>query len=373
MRGHVRSRILAGRRGTGPDEALADAWTRREFLRAGGMLGAGLALAACTGGSKRERGSAPPPSTRPTVSGARVVVVGAGLAGLTAAYRLAQAGAVVRLFESRDRVGGRCWTAHGFADGQTAEHGGEFIDTRHVHLLGLIDELGLEVDDLWKGWVSGSIWPNWVDGRIVTAKEIKEQVDPIAGAVEREARRIGVIAEGGKPSAAAISYGTATPAAVELDQMTMAEWLDERVPGVTGSPLGSYLDCEMSGWYGLEMDQLSACTWMDYFVIPAPEADERWHVRGGNDQVPSLLAERLPAGTLRLEAPLEAMRARSDGSYELRFGGVASPVVGRLRHPRAPLHDAEARRPRRRWLLRGADVRDHGPRHGDGREAPRAV
>jgi monoamine oxidase len=261
------------------------------------------------------------------VSGARVVVVGAGLAGLTAAYRLAQAGADVSLFESRDRVGGRCWTARGFADGQTAEHGGEFIDTRHVHLLGLIDELGLEVDDLWKGWVSGSIWPNWVDGRIVSAAEIKAQVDPIAAAVEREARRIGVIAEGSKPSAAAISYGTATPAAVELDQMTMAEWLDEQEPGVTGSSLGSYLDCQMSGWYGLEMDQLSACTWMDYFVIPAPGADERWHVRGGNDQVPTLLAEGLPAGTLRLEAPLEAMRARSDGSYELRFGGVASPVA----------------------------------------------
>jgi monoamine oxidase len=233
----------------------------------------------------------------------------------------------VRLFEARDRIGGRCRTARGFADGQIAEHGGEFIDTRHVHLLGLIDELGLEVDDLWKGWVSGSIWPNWVDGRVVAGKEIEEQMDPIAAAVEREARRIGVIAEGRKPSAAAISYGTATPAAVELDQMTMTEWLDERVPGVTGSPLGSYLDCEMSGWYGLEMDQLSACTWMDYFVIPAPGADERWHVRGGNDQVPTLLAERLPAGTLRLEAPLDAMRARSDGSYELRFGGVASPVA----------------------------------------------
>lgn len=31
-------------------------------------------------------------------------------------------------------LAGRCWTARGFADGQTAEHGGEFIDTRHVQL-----------------------------------------------------------------------------------------------------------------------------------------------------------------------------------------------------------------------------------------------
>ena len=30
-----------------------------------------------------------------------------------------------------DRLGGRCWTSRGWAHGQTAEHGGEFIDTVH--------------------------------------------------------------------------------------------------------------------------------------------------------------------------------------------------------------------------------------------------
>jgi monoamine oxidase len=257
-----------------------------------------------------------------------VVVVGAGLAGLTAAHRLIQAGvANVRLFEARDRVGGRCWTARGFAEGQTAEHGGEFIDTRHVHLLGLADELGLEVEDLWEAWVPGSVWPNWVGGELVPGKDIQEQLEPVVAAVEAEARRIGVIEPGRRPSSAPISYGSATPAAVELDALSMAEWLDREVPGVVGSSLGAYLDASMSGWYGLEMDQLSACTWMDYFVIPAPGADERWHVRGGNDQVPTLLADALPEGVLRLEAPLEAVRARDDGTYELRFGGLGSPVV----------------------------------------------
>jgi len=301
--------------------------SRRELLRMGGLLGAGFALGACTRGPARpsaSRGTVP--SARPTPHDPRVVVIGAGLAGLTAAYRLAQAGIDVRVFEARDRVGGRCWTARGFADGQTAEHGGEFIDTRHVHLLGLVEELGLEIEDLWEAWTPGSIWPYWVDGELVRRKVIQEEVDRIAEAVEAEARRIGVITHDRRPSAAAISYGTATPRAIALDQMTMAEWLDEHVPGVTGSPLGGYLDASMAGWYGLEMDQLSACTWMDYFVLPAPGADERWHVRGGNDQVTDLLARRLPDGALRLGAPLEALRVQSDGSYELRVGGSASPV-----------------------------------------------
>jgi monoamine oxidase len=41
-----------------------------------------------------------------------VIVIGAGAAGLSAARRLAGAGLAVRLIESRDRVGGRAWTAH---------------------------------------------------------------------------------------------------------------------------------------------------------------------------------------------------------------------------------------------------------------------
>lgn len=298
-------------------------WTRRDVLRMGGVLGAGLALTGCTP-SRETRSS--PPASRPTPHDPRVVVVGAGLAGLTAAHRLEQAGVRVRVFEARDRIGGRCWTARGFVDGQIAEHGGEFIDTRHVHLLGLIDELGLEVDDLWSGWVPGSVWPNWIDGEVVLGRDVKEQLDPIVTAVEREARRIGVLARGRRPSISAISYGTATPGAVQLDRRSMAEWLDEHVPEVIGSPLGAYLDGSMSAWYGLEMDQLSACTWMDYFVLPWPKADERWHVRGGNDLVTAALAERLPAGTLELGTPLEAMRSRTGGGFELRVGGIRSPV-----------------------------------------------
>jgi monoamine oxidase len=84
-------------------------------------------------------------------------VIGAGLAGLTAAYQLSQQGLQVRLYEARDRIGGRCWTARGFADGRTAEHGGEFIDTRHVHPIQLAKELDLHLTDLWKGY--SGVWP----------------------------------------------------------------------------------------------------------------------------------------------------------------------------------------------------------------------
>ncbi|HEX3733575.1 MAG TPA: FAD-dependent oxidoreductase, partial [Solirubrobacterales bacterium] len=79
----------------------------------------------------------------------RIAVVGAGLAGLSCAYRLQRRGIACTLYEAhQERVGGRCWTARGFAAAQTAEHGGEFIDTDHHRIRALAAELGLTLDDL---------------------------------------------------------------------------------------------------------------------------------------------------------------------------------------------------------------------------------
>jgi monoamine oxidase len=62
----------------------------------------------------------------------QIAVVGAGLAGLTCAYRLKQAGYNATIYEANpDRIGGRCWSMK-FANGQIAEHGGELIDQSHT-------------------------------------------------------------------------------------------------------------------------------------------------------------------------------------------------------------------------------------------------
>src|SRR4029453_14781686 len=80
---------------------------------------------------------------------ARVVIVGAGLAGLAAAYTLAKAGVRATLYEGSPRIGGRCWTdRETFADGQVAERGGELIDTSHEEIRALCTEFGLPLDDL---------------------------------------------------------------------------------------------------------------------------------------------------------------------------------------------------------------------------------
>src|ERR1043165_4429917 len=78
--------------------------------------------------------------------GGRVIVGGAGLAGLAAARELGARGAAVTVVEARARVGGRVWTLRDqFAARQHAEAGGDLIEAEQEHVLALAKALGLEL------------------------------------------------------------------------------------------------------------------------------------------------------------------------------------------------------------------------------------
>src|SRR5215218_2767232 len=122
--------------------------TRRQFLGA-----AGAAALVAAAGAPRARAAQ------------KVVVVGAGLAGLAAAHRLKQAGVIADVYEASSRLGGRCWSARGvFADGQVAEHGGELIDTGHLEIRQLCKELRLPLDNLLQGEQNGTEPLYYFDG-----------------------------------------------------------------------------------------------------------------------------------------------------------------------------------------------------------------
>ncbi len=100
--------------------------SRREFLhRVGRAGGYGAAFLAMRGMGLMEAQTAPTEPAAPGVGkGVKVVILGAGIAGLVAAYELQALGYECTVLESRQRPGGRNWTVRGgdrvtFLDGTT--------------------------------------------------------------------------------------------------------------------------------------------------------------------------------------------------------------------------------------------------------------
>ncbi|HEX6629797.1 MAG TPA: FAD-dependent oxidoreductase, partial [Gemmatimonadaceae bacterium] len=260
--------------------------SRRHFVAATAALGAVTALDACAprqpAGVPPERRTGTPPGTRP------VVVVGAGIAGLTAAYRLRQSGVPVRVFEAQNRVGGRMYSLRGhFPDGQVVELGGELIDTNHEHIRALAAELGVTLDDLAtdEPALDHDRW--WFGGQRRADAEVVEAFRPIAAAIERDLATLG---GDGDVTHAAPNNGEA------LDNVTVAQWLDRA--GVSGW-IRALLDVGYTTEFGLEPGEQSALNLLT-MIGTAPdefrifgESDERFHVHDGNDRVPLTLAERL--------------------------------------------------------------------------------
>lgn len=250
--------------------------TRRGFLQ-GSATVAGLTL---VGGPSRLLAQAGRAKT------GEVLIVGAGVAGLTAAWRLHQAGVPVRILEGQDRIGGRMFSLRDFfPDGQVCELGGELIDTHHVNVRNLAAELEIPLDDFVLDDPCLSRELSFFDGRRIGEEEIVQAFLPVSDRIVQDLRKI--------PDD--FSYRNPGEAG-GLDRTTLAEWIERS--GATGW-FRKLLTVGYTTELGLEPDQQSALNLVT-LIDANPEpfriyggSDERFHVRGGNDRIPLALAERL--------------------------------------------------------------------------------
>jgi monoamine oxidase len=202
-----------------------------------------------------------------------VVVVGAGMAGLTAARGLLERGLSVCVVEARERVGGRILSER--RGDVVVEMGAEFVHGRPPELWALIEEAGLETYELDGAQVEADGEGGWRDGsgeeddRFAVLEELEGFAGPDCGFIEY-ADRIGVT---GDERAGIVSFVEGFNAA------------DARVASVMA--LGAQQAAE-----------------------GAIEGDRMWHVRGGYARVPEYLAGRVTelGGVLRLGFAVDEVR-----------------------------------------------------------------
>ncbi len=146
--------------------------TRRDFVRRVGGYGTAAATGAMLalellGKTDRASGEPAPPGSEGTAprrgngKRPRVLILGAGLCGMSAAYELGKLGYECELFEARARSGGRCWTARGgtrqdeaggptqtapFAEGFYMNPGPARIPGHHTTTLGYCRELNVPIE-----------------------------------------------------------------------------------------------------------------------------------------------------------------------------------------------------------------------------------
>lgn len=242
----------------------------------------------------------------------RIVIVGAGLAGLTCAYRLKQAGIPSTVYEATNRVGGRCRTRRDyFKEGQIVECGGELIDSNHREIQALAEELGLEIDNLIMAESKGTEPVYFFDGKPYTFKEATKDFSEIYPKLQRDLKEAGETTR----------YNHYTERGYELDQMSIVDYINETVSGGTNSRFGQLLTLAYTIEFGADAHVQSALNLLyllgftDSYQMYG-DSDERFHIRGGNDQLPILLAQNLD-GQIRFNS--ELIRIEQDEEVKLVF------------------------------------------------------
>jgi len=246
----------------------------------------------------------------------RVLVAGAGLAGLTAALALRDGGWEVVVLEARSRVGGRVHTVHGGADGVPlapglrAELGGESIDESHVGLLVLLARFGIGTENR-----TGSTRDRVGRGRIryqghnYALGELMQLRD---GSVFREyARAYDAIDRLAEAHAIDPEHPEAARDAAGLDRVSFAAWLDAlQLPPeadfVVRQANTSLYNSELADLSMLFVAQQAAAT----AGIPSASSETR-RVAGGNARLPHAIATELGPAVVR-DAPVTEVHADHD-------------------------------------------------------------
>jgi monoamine oxidase len=272
-----------------------------------------------------------------TANDCDVIVIGAGIAGLTAARLLLRQGLDVRVFEARDRVGGRTYSQA--LGNDTIDLGGQWIGAGQERVLALADELGVRS------------FPQYNRGKRVLV--FGEELRTYRGLFPKMSvlALIETVLNMGRLSLLSASVPLAQPGkaagAARWDELTAEDWLQRNI--FTREADGM-LRLAIQMIFAAEPREISFLYFLCYLhsggglqrLVEIDNGAQQARMVGGAQQLSIRMAEELGAGRVQLACPVTAIQQTEQGvtatavSASFIAPGAAGPLSGGSRVVRAP-------------------------------------
>jgi monoamine oxidase len=236
-------------------------------------------------------------------NGHKIIVIGAGFAGLSCAYELASQGYEVVVLEARNRAGGRVISFGDFINGKTVEGGGELIGTNHRHCLKYANKFGLTF--LENTDEEGAHSPLILKGKALSRPEKERIVTEMEHVYER-LNRVAAQVDADKP--------WETPGAVALDLTTMSSWISAlQAPDLCKA----WLSVRLMADNGVHPDRQSLLG--NLAMVKGGGLKKYWteterlRCNGGNQQIAMKLAGGLSGQQIYFNSPVSAISYAPNG------------------------------------------------------------
>ena len=236
-----------------------------------------------------------------------VAIVGGGIAGLMALRTLTAAGVPARLYEARQRIGGRIHTRTDFPLTGWVEMGGQLVNSDHADMIALAETFSLPlIDTRALGGVDQAV----LDRRLIRESALADALGPIAAQIAEDSERLDADWEAAAP---------------ELDHESAAAYLDRHGNLIADVTARRLIEQTVRTEYGAEPGEASALQLI--FNLPTVDgdayealgtSDERYIVTGGSQRIVDALAGA-HADRIERGRRLTALVPTGDDGATLRF------------------------------------------------------